>query len=325
MSDAPVATVAILTYNGETYLEQILTSVLAQEVDGTLDVLVVDSGSTDSTLEIVARHPEVRLHQIPNSEFGHGKTRNLAAQLALGTFVAYLTHDAIPVDERWLANLLEPFSINDSIVAVTGKQVPRPNCFPLQKYEISGVFQQLGSAAGLTLYSADEFAPAQSRHLITFYSDVNAASRRDFLLNTIPYRDVPYAEDQLFGKDVIAAGYTKAYAARAAVEHSNDLTRREYGKRIFDETVGLRRIGFDIPPVSRSASLVRAVYGMVFDSYRILRDAQYSRCRKVYWWFANPPYQVTKWRSMRRATVVGLDDRAAIEAGSLEHSRKTGA
>jgi rhamnosyltransferase len=73
-----LVTVAVLTYNGETYLEQILTAVEAQAIDGEVDILVIDSGSTDGTLGIVARHPGVRLHQIPNSEFGHGKTRNLA-------------------------------------------------------------------------------------------------------------------------------------------------------------------------------------------------------------------------------------------------------
>jgi rhamnosyltransferase len=323
MPSAPLVTVAVLTYNGERYLDRILTAVLAQRVDGEVDVLVIDSGSTDSTLSIVARHPQVRLHQIPNTEFGHGKTRNLAAQLARGTYVAFLTHDAIPTDERWLSNLLEPFALNKSIVAVTGKQVPRTDCFPVQKYEITGLFQQLGSAAGLTLYRDDPFVAPRVAHLISFYSDVNAASPRDFLLRTIPYRDVPYAEDQLFGKDVIDAGFTKAYAARAAVEHSNDLTRREYGRRIFDETVGLRRIGFDIPTVSSSRAILRAVVGAIFDGYRILRDGEYSRGRKVYWWFVNPRYQVTKWRSLRNSTRVRLDDQAALEAGSLEHSRKT--
>jgi rhamnosyltransferase len=322
MPETPLATVAILTYNGETYLERILTAVLNQDVDGPVDVLVIDSGSSDSTLEIVSRHPEVRLHQIPNSEFGHGKTRNLAAELARGEFVAFLTHDAIPVGDQWLKQLLLPFALNDRVVAVTGRQIPRKDCFPLQKFEISGLFGGLGSVAATTLYFADPTVLPKHEYLVTFYSDVNAVSRRDFLVDTIPYRDVPYAEDQLFGKDIIDAGFIKAYAPRAAVEHSNDLTLSEYEKRIFDETVGLRRIGFEIPSLSLGRAAKLALFGIIGDSYRILRDDDYSRGRKFYWLLVNPVYQIRKWQSYRRSTAIDLDDRDAIEAGSLEHHRK---
>ena len=56
MTDDPIATVAILTYNGEDYLERILSQLRVQEVDGDVELLVIDSGSTDSTLEIVGRN-----------------------------------------------------------------------------------------------------------------------------------------------------------------------------------------------------------------------------------------------------------------------------
>lgn len=324
MSEQPLVTVAILTYNGEDYLERILHQVTTQEIDGDVEVLVIDSGSTDSTLEIVSRFPAVRLHEIPNAEFGHGKTRNLAAQLARGEFIAYLTHDAIPASSQWLRELLAPFALDPKIVGVMGKQVPRPGCFPLLKYEIRGVFAGFGPDFGTTVFYKDEFVQSEGvLNAISFYSDVNSAARRDFLVNTIPYRDVRYAEDQLFGKDVVEAGYRKAYAGRAAVEHSNDLTLDEYGKRIFDETVGLRQIGFPIPPMARSAQLRMTLRGIAGDSLRILRDGDFSWKRKLYWLVMNPRYQIRKWSLYRASTLVDLNDEAAIRSGSLEHSRKT--
>ncbi|TFD29396.1 glycosyltransferase family 2 protein [Cryobacterium cryoconiti] len=317
------ATVAILTYNGEVYLERILTEVLGQELDGAVEVLVIDSGSTDSTLDIVRRFPSVRLHEIPNSEFGHGKTRNLAAQLATGEFVAYLTHDAIPASRQWLRELLEPFRLDERIVAVMGKQIPRAGCFPLLKYEIRGVFAGFGPDWGTSVFYKDEFVQSEGvLNAISFYSDVNSAARRDFLLNTIPYRDVRYAEDQLFGKDLIEAGYRKAYAGRAAVEHSNDLTLAEYGKRIFDETIGLRQIGFPIPPMTGRAQLRLTVRGIGGDTLRILRDPEFSWKRRLFWLAMNPRYQVRKWTSYRASTLTDLSDQAALDSGSLENSRK---
>jgi len=324
MSDHIRATVAILTYNGETYLERILQQVFAQRLSEPFEVLVVDSGSTDSTLNIVARYPEVRLHSIPNSEFGHGKTRNLAAQLAQGDFVAFLTHDAIPIGDSWLSELLDPFSLSPRIVGVVGKQVPRPRCFPLLKYEIQGVFDRLGPDIGTTLYYKAPFVRDDSMlSVLGFYSDVNSAARREFLVETLPYRDVPYAEDQLFGKDLIEAGYIKVYAGRAAVEHSNDLTRAEYGKRIFDETVGLRRIGFPVSPLSRGDQWRLTLRGIIGDTLRLMRDPAYTWKRRLFWLAINPSYQVRKWHTYRRSSLVDLDDESAVARHSLEHSKKS--
>lgn len=323
MADQPLVTVAILTYNGEVYLPRILQQLTNQTIDGEIEILVVDSGSTDKTLDIVRSFPGVRLHEIPNSEFGHGKTRNLAARLAKGRYIAFLTHDAIPVTSSWLRELLAPFDLDERIVAVMGKQIPRAGCFPLLKYEIQGVFAGFGPDFGTSIFYKDEFVQSEGvLNAISFYSDVNSAARRDFLVNTIPYRDVRYAEDQLFGKDLIEAGYRKAYAGRAAVEHSNDLTLAEYRRRIFDETVGLRQIGFDIPVLTPKSRWRLTIRGIVGDTLRILRDPDFSRKRQLYWLVVNPIYQVQKWASYRASTLVDLTDEEAVRSGSLEHSRK---
>lgn len=318
------ATVVIPTYNGELYIAQILDALRTQEFDGTFEVLVIDSGSTDRTLQIVRGRDDVRLHEIPNEEFGHGKTRNLAASLANGTYVAYLTHDAIPASPRWLHEIVAPLRDEKSdVVAVMGKQIPRAGCFPLLKYEIQGVFAGFGPDFGTTVFYDHGFGGDQGTlDALSFYSDVNSATKRKFLLNVIPYRDVPYSEDMMFGEDLIKAGYRKAYAPRAAVIHSNDLTLDEYRKRMFDETVGLRRIGKKIEPISKLGGLGLAARGIVRDSIRILRDPEFGRKRKLYWLVVNPRYQVAKWNAYRSAAVVDLNDADAMRAGSLEHSRK---
>lgn len=324
MLEQPRASVAILTYNGEDYLDDILAQLRLQEFDGGFEIIVIDSGSTDSTLDIVARYPEVRLITIPNAEFGHGRTRNLAAREARGEFIAYLTHDAVPSDEHWLAELIDPFDRFPDVVAVLGKQVARPRAFPLQKYEIHGTFRNLGPDFGTTIFYDAPFAATQGiRDAMAFYSDVNSAARRAFLVDVLPYRNVRYAEDQLFGRDIIDSGYAKAYAGRASVQHSNDLTLAEYGHRIFDETVGLRQIGHAIPAISKWAAFRHSMRGTLGDSARIVLDRGYSWKRKLYWLAINPFFQFRKWFSYQASTHVDIADTGAIRAGSLEHKRKT--
>jgi rhamnosyltransferase len=315
-------TIAILSYNGEAYLEQILEAIARQDYSGSVEVLVIDSGSTDATLDIVARHPEVRLHQIPNEQFGHGKTRNLAAQLARGDYVAYLTHDAVPADEHWLTELLAPFELFPRVEAVVGRQVARRGCVPILKYEIDRVFETQGPEFGTTVTYATGAFDRNPHYWLpgAFYSDVNSAARRSFLLETIQYRDVDYAEDQLFGRDVLDKGYHKAYAARGAVEHSNDLSYREYKKRIFDEIVGLRASGAVVPPPT--SGFRRFVRAVVLDPADILQDPDFTTGRKLYWLLVNPFFHLAKATASRHARRVSLSDLDTIGKHSLEGERR---
>lgn len=304
---APSVTVAVLTFNGEQYLDALLAAVESQRYDGEVDVLVIDSGSTDRTLEIIAAHPVARLHSIPNSEFGHGTTRNLAAQLATGEFVAYLTHDAVPASDRWLGELIAPMADDERIAAVVGKQVARRSAPPVLKYDIRRVFERMGPDYGITVvWDTGRAVSEGERAAAAFYSDANSAARRSVLTGPVPYRDVAYAEDQLFGRDVFDGGLRKAYAPQAAVEHSNDTTLATFGSRIAADLTGLRQIGTEIAPVSWLAAVKQWVKWTAADAAYILIDPDYSIGSRLYWLIVNPWYHAAKWSAYRRASRAGL-------------------
>jgi rhamnosyltransferase len=320
------ATVSILTFNGEQYLEEIINAIQSQKVDFNFEILIIDSGSTDNTLNIINRfvkvHKNIRLHQIPNSEFGHGKTRNLVAQMAKGQFVVYLTHDATPSSDRWLYEIIKPMQLHDRIVAVMGRQLPRPHCFPLLKYEIIDVFNNFGPSFGTTIFYKDDFIADQATYdAVRFYSDVNSATRKEFLLKN-PYKDVNYAEDQMYGETVLELGQIKAYSARAAVVHSNDLKLSEYRSRMFDETYGLRKNGIAMPVPSWKLICKMIFKNSIRDSLRIVRDKEYSGISKLYWLLANPIYHIEKWRGVRYALTIDEQEQEKLKKQSLEAKRR---
>lgn len=302
----PTATVTVLTYNGERYLDALLDAVESQRYPAEFDVLVVDSGSTDRTLEIVAAHPRVRLHQIPNSEFAHGATRNLAAQLATGEVVVYVTHDAVPASNDWLAGLIYPMADDERIAAVVGKQVPRAGCLPILKYDIQRVFQRLGPDYAITVVSGSAVRDGEW-DAAKFYSDANSAARRSVLMGPVPYPDVDYAEDQAFAGALLAAGYRKAYSPRGVVEHSNDLTLRTIGPRIAEEVVALRRIGTVVPRLSVMGAVKQSVKWSTVDAGWILIDRDLTALRKLGWLLANPWFHRAKWFGFRRGTRAPID------------------
>jgi O-antigen biosynthesis protein len=248
---APV-TVAIPVLDGARYLDEVLTAVRAQRLDRELELLIVDSGSTDGSLEIARRHGAV-VHEIPKREFSHGGTRNRMLRLASGDHVAFLTQDATPAHDRWLASLLQGFEAAGDVAAVFGPHDARPDASHMIKAEMERHFASWGnggtevdvqrldrSPQGIAAYR--EF-PGQ----LTFLSDVNCAIAR-WAWERIPYREVPYAEDQLLGRELIEAGFAKVFHPDARVLHSHDYPPLGFLRRYFDEFRSLREVlGFRQP------------------------------------------------------------------------------
>jgi rhamnosyltransferase len=117
-------TVAIPVLNGARYLDEVLEAVRAQRIDREVELLIVDSGSTDGSLEIAEAHG-ARIHRIEKAQFSHGGTRNAMMAMAEGDHVAFITQDATPAHERWLAALLEGFEQADDVALVFGPHDPR--------------------------------------------------------------------------------------------------------------------------------------------------------------------------------------------------------
>jgi rhamnosyltransferase len=203
-----------------------------------------------------------------------------------------------------------------------GRQIARSVCFPSLKYEIGGVFAAGDSGNPMTLVRAPNGALDSLTQAELFHSDVNAGSLTSFISREIPFREVAYSEDLAFARDVLSAGYAKAYVPGAAVEHSNDVTLADYGKRVFDETLGRKRAGQAERPLSRLGMLVRLARDVSRTSWRIIRDPDYSLGATARWLWLNPAYLIKKWINIRRAQLTSLSDVNRIARYSLEHTAK---
>jgi rhamnosyltransferase len=231
-------TIAIPTFMGERYIEEVLNSVFCQKTSVKYEVLVIDSGSVDDTVNIVKKF-DARIIEIPNSEFGHGKTRNMAIDLAHGDFVVFLTQDATPFNEYWLEELIKLFNVSSEIVATYSKHVPRPDCNLIVKRDIVRHFKKLSPYDQLRLdFLNEKEVPAHVWHQMIFFSNVSSAIKKK-ITSKIKFADVPFSEDQLFGKEVIRAGFKKAYIPTSIVFHSHDYRGLSYFRRMFDEFAGI--------------------------------------------------------------------------------------
>lgn len=318
------ATIFIPTWFGDKYLDNLLESVFSQKCDFRYEVLIYDTSSKDRTVEIIKKYMKfnnnLRFKSINKKNFNHGLTRQLAAKDAKGSYVVYLTQDAIPAHDKWLHEIIRTFDFNKNIVAVLGSQQPRANAPPFLKREIKSVFRNLGNDDAISLYSKTSMHD-KNIDFLGFYSDVNSATIKKFLLNEIPYRKADYAEDQIFGREIIQAGYIKAYNPKAKVIHSNEFKVLEYNKRMFDETMSLKRINTNLSKTTIIYEIKKLIKESIIDSIKIILDKEYSVFRKIYWIVVNPLYLINKWLGYHRAMSTSQYNNHQINKYSLEKNK----
>lgn len=318
-------TVFCPTYNGEKYIAELIEAVLNQEMpEGyRLEFIIIDSGSTDNTVNIIKEHylDKLTFIQIPNSDFGHGKTRQKAAEMARGEFILYLSQDATPTSRRWAKDMIEPFYVSDKVGCVFGRQIPRPDAVPTIKREVSTVFGQFGAPDSITLHRHRSLVDGENvNSLNTFFSDVNSAIRKD-LNAKIPYRDLKYAEDQALAEDMQNSGYLKAYAVRGSVWHSNEYSIQEFEKRKFDEYIGLiDSVNYKLKPSLKSL-LLGWIKPTLDDLKFIKRDGEYSKKLKLKYAMLSIGYNIAGSKGKYKAAKYQSDE-AKKKSLSLEESRK---
>jgi glycosyltransferase involved in cell wall biosynthesis len=118
-NQAPACSVVVRCFNEARHIGRLLSGILSQTV-GAVDIVLVDSGSTDGTVAIASRYP-VRLVAISPKDFTFGRSLNLGCQAARADLIVVASAHVYPVYPDWLERLLEPFQ--DRRIAMTyGKQ-----------------------------------------------------------------------------------------------------------------------------------------------------------------------------------------------------------
>lgn len=214
-NDASVS-VVIPVRNEAAKIRDCINEILSQSLRPR-EIIVVDSGSTDGTLEILAEFSQVKVISIPASDFNHGETRNFGVRATSSEFVALTVGDAVPTDRDWLRRLLSGFT-DDQVSGVCGRQVvsadSRHN--PLEWYRPVG----MGEMRRVQFRDSNEFdalAPAEKASACG-WDDVTAMYRKSALIS-IPFRSMTYMEDAAWALDALRSGAAIVYVPDATVFH----------------------------------------------------------------------------------------------------------
>ena len=220
--ETPSVSILLLSRNGAGTLPRVLAAVRSQVAPFPFEVVAVDSGSEDGTVELLRREAD-RLIEIRAEDFNHGTTRNVGMEACRAPLVVLLVQDADPASADWLARLVEPLLAGDPLAGTYARQVPRPDASPvvrayLSRYPATGSAPRRQSIADRLEF--DALTPGGRLAVCTF-DNVCSCIRRD-VWERHPFTAAPIAEDLAWAREVMLAGYDLAYVPGAVVVHSHD-------------------------------------------------------------------------------------------------------
>ncbi len=220
MVSTPEISVLLLTKDGMAYLEEVLQAIFSQKILEQFEVVAIDSGSTDGTLEVLRRYP-VEIKEIFPEEFNHGMTRNLGIEMARGEFVALLTQDATPSSETWLAKMMANFS-DPRVAGVYCRQIPRPDADVLTARQLNGwlTARLQRDIKQIEDREAYRSLPPMEHYMFCNFDNVSSCIRKG-IWRKIPFPSASFAEDIEWSKKVLEEGYKIVYEPESAVIHSH--------------------------------------------------------------------------------------------------------
>ena len=243
----PRASIIIRTFNEGRHLPGVLSAIAGQRCRS-LEVLIVDSGSTDNTVQI-AEMAGARIVHIQKEEFPFGRSLNVGCRAALGEFLVLLSGHCYPKHEDWLEALLMPFD-DELIGLVYGRQ----RGDDVTKYSEHRHFEK--TFPDVSVIPQAGF----------FCNNANSAIRRALWLERPFDETLTGLEDLDWANWLTSHGRKVAYCAEASVSHVHEEKWSQVFRRYEREAIALKRI---LPDVSFS----------LFDFVRLLAESAYLDTR----------------------------------------------
>lgn len=212
----PTVAAVIRTLNESALLGSCIEALRAQEGGIPLELVVVDSGSVDGTVEIASR-AGARVIEIDPAEFDYSRALNLGILHTAAELVIVLSAHAVPVDAYWLERMVAPFA-DPGVAGVAARQIPWPDADWHELLRLECAFPP----ARHVFASTDE----------PIFSNAAACIRRS-VWSEFPFV-LPAVEDLDWARRVLRAGRTIVYEPAATVRHSHDESAEERALRLID-------------------------------------------------------------------------------------------
>ncbi len=194
------------------------------------ELIVIDSGSSDGSLELIRAARPQHFIQIKPETYNPSKVMNHGMNLARGDIGIFLNADATPQGNDWLRPLVLALQ-EPGTAAVFGRQVPRPNCHAVYAHDYERCFGPGRESAAW-------------EH---FFSMVSSGLRKDIWSQRGFLETMQYSEDDEYTRWCRSKGYRVAYCPESVVMHSHNYTPGQAYRRSFGEARALAAVWTGAP------------------------------------------------------------------------------
>lgn len=226
--------IVIPVKNGLHWLKYSIPKMLNQEGINRLELIIIDSGSSDGIEDFLTHFSDSRIkyYKIESSDFGHGKTRNLGVQLSVNEYIVFTVQDAIPVNNDWLVLLISPM-IEHNLDAICGKQIVLDN---LRKNPIEWNRPVESPTIKIIELNPTKYNELLSKEkkVLTGWDNVNAAYKKSILLKQ-PFSDVTFGEDAYWADTALKSNLKIAYNGFSLVDHYHHYNKQQFFERYLSE------------------------------------------------------------------------------------------
>ncbi|MFZ4767559.1 MAG: glycosyltransferase family 2 protein [Roseimicrobium sp.] len=278
----PLVSIILRSYNEAWALGDTLAALRAQDYRN-WELIVIDSGSTDGSQELIHAANPQHFTQIQPHEYNPSRVMNHGMTLARAEQCVFLNADATPQGSDWLRPLAIALR-EANVAAVFGRQIPRPDCRAVFACDYERCF-------------GPQRESARWEH---FFSMVSSGLRKDVWLQRGFREELQYAEDDEYTRWCKAAGYQVTYVPQSVVMHSHNYTPQQAWKRAFGDAKAIGQAWQGSP---QAFSFLKTVLlGWLSD---LRHDARYIAAQRQLWEL--PHAAVIRWKQ-RTGRLSGFRD-----------------
>lgn len=213
----PSVSIILRSFNEAWALRETLPALAAQNYKP-WELIVIDSGSTDGSVELLRQFQPRHLIQISHGEYNPSRVMNQGMELASSNFGIFLNADATPQGTDWLSPLATAL-LDPQVAAVFGRQIPRPDCRAVFAHDYERCF-------------GPDRESSKWEH---FFSMASSGIRKDIWAKRGFNERMQYSEDDEYTRWCRAQGYRIVYVPESVAMHSHNYTVAQAWKRSFGE------------------------------------------------------------------------------------------
>lgn len=273
--------IIIRTKNESLNIVKTLSSIFNQHIDMAFEVIVIDSGSTDGTLELVKDY-DVKMLMIPEESFTFGYSLNFGIRHSMGNIICCISAHCLPADNLWLYKITRPI-LEKECQATYGRQLPIKKVNPFEEFSFYKHFPEGEKKSGRIPFS-----------------NANCAFLKELWEEVKFDESIPSWEDYLWYY-LLKKKYIFKYVPDACVYHSHPFSisrlkriayqdgmsfrymRERYGINILDDSFSASKFFYVLKDLlNHGKFFLKQRYYKFFLTYPIIRTVSYFNYWKGY-------------------------------------------